>query len=98
MSDDLRLLLADVKADADELSINRTVRSQTTVGIGTLSGRALVVVGEIALRGVGSMNMRLRLRNIAAQLKQDASQVSELRVKDVLELQRCVDYDLLEFL
>ncbi|KAH8078395.1 hypothetical protein BXZ70DRAFT_660214 [Cristinia sonorae] len=81
-------LLTTIKSDADELSISHTSNSATTVGLGTLSGRALVAFGGIALRGVENVNIRLRLRSIASQAKQDADRIPRSLVADLLELQR----------
>lgn len=45
-------ILAAVAADADVLSISETTISHApTVGLGTLSGRAIMAVGEYAIRG-----------------------------------------------
>ncbi|KAH8078402.1 hypothetical protein BXZ70DRAFT_1012747 [Cristinia sonorae] len=82
-------LLTAIKDDAEGLSISDTAKSGTTVGLGTLSGRALAAFGGIALRGVENVNIRLRLRSIASQMKQhEDGNIPMPVVADLLELQR----------
>lgn len=80
-----------IEADAASLSISATSRSAGTVrGIGSVSGRAIIAVGELAIRGIESVNVRLRLRAIGAQLRQGETSVSVEAYRDILELQRYV--------
>lgn len=79
-----------IESDAASLSISGTSRSAGTVrGIGSVSGRAIIAVGELAIRGIESVNMRLRLRAIGVQLRQEDSSISDEAYQDLLELQRC---------
>ncbi|PSS37283.1 hypothetical protein PHLCEN_2v876 [Hermanssonia centrifuga] len=83
--------LQALRAEIDALSISEgTITSGTTaVGIGSSSGRVIMSLGELTLRGMRSLNLRVKLRNISVQL----SQADEIKVPDetynvLLELQR----------
>lgn len=86
----MEALLANVAADADLLSISSRTQSsrETIVGLGSLSGKAIQAVGEFALRGVGGVYIRGRLRTIGSQIRSSSGSVPIQVIEDLLELQR----------
>ncbi len=86
----MEALLANVAADADLLSIScRTESSgKTVVGLGSLSGKAIQAVGELALRGMGGVNIRRRLRTIGNQIRSSSGAVPIQVIEHLLEFQR----------
>ncbi len=87
--DDLetKALMAQIDAlsiSGSDLSLNTTI-----VGIGSLSGRVLMAVGELTLRGMESVNLRIKLRTLASKLaQQDKTAVSDAAYDLLLEFQR----------
>lgn len=83
----------DIARDADEYSISHSAsHSQTTVGLGMVSGRAIQAVGELALRGIAVINITVTLRRIASRVRRVSAQgkLASRDVHDLLELQRYV--------
>ena len=84
-----------MQARVDALSISESTPTldTTVVGIGSLAGRGLMTLGEATLRGLQSVNNRLKLRTITAQLSiSDASTISADVYDVLLELQRYVRF------
>ncbi|KAH8093070.1 hypothetical protein BXZ70DRAFT_437322 [Cristinia sonorae] len=78
----------EIGADADQLSVSRSAsNSQSVVGLGTISGRAILAVGELALRGIETVNITVTLQRITSRLRGHGSVLRE-DVLDLLELQR----------
>lgn len=67
--------------------------SSTSRGIplGSLSGKAIMAVGNFVLRGILAVDVRVRLGRIAHQLGQDRAVLSDAALEDLLELQRRAD-------
>lgn len=86
----METLLANVAADADLLSIScRTESSgKTIIGLGSLSGKAIQAVGELAVRGMGGVNIWRRIRAIGSQIRSASGAVPKQVIEDLLELQR----------
>lgn len=82
----------EIAADADELSMSRSAsNSQSAVGIGTISGRAIMAVGELALRGIETMTIARTLQRITGRVRGSVQEAVTVRdVQDLLELQRFV--------
>ena len=82
-------LLAGIAADADLFSVSCATMSSdgTIVGIGSLSGKAIQAVGEIAIRGMGDINIWRRLRAIGIKVRTTGNIRAE-DIEDILELQR----------
>lgn len=83
-------LLAEVARDADLHSVSCPSESsgETAVGLGYLPGRAIMAVGELALRGMGDVNIWIRLRTIGNQIRSASEAIQPQVIKDLLELQR----------
>lgn len=78
-------------AQIDALSISASDPSldTTIVGIGSLTGRVLMALGELTLRGVETVNLRVKLRMLASKLaQQDKTAVSDAAYDLLLEFQR----------
>ncbi|PSR71746.1 hypothetical protein PHLCEN_2v12394 [Hermanssonia centrifuga] len=63
-----------IVSDAASLSISYTATtstSTTTVGLGYVSGRAIMALGDIALRGMERMNIEIRLRRLASRVRSE---------------------------
>ena len=86
---------SDIVADADLLSLSGswTDHTSTTIGLGALSGRAIMSVGELVLKGVKVVRIRkalhaasLDVRN--SQRHQPGDPLSNRTIISLLELQR----------
>lgn len=82
-----------IAADADQWSLSHSTsntQSQSTeVGLGTVSGRAILAVGELALRGIETVTITVTLQRIASRLRNGAKYPGLRQdVVDLLELQR----------
>lgn len=87
-------LLADIQNDTDSLCISSTSVSASTVyGLNTVSGRAIMAVGYLAIQAVERVNMKLALRRISSELPHNGANLrGDIRprlLEDLLELQRC---------
>lgn len=81
-------------AQIDALSISASDPSldTTIVGIGSLTGRVLMALGELTLRGVETVNLRIKLRTLASKLaQQDKTAMSDAAYDLLLEFQRSVN-------
>lgn len=80
----------EIAADADQLSVSRSAsNSQSAVGLGTVSGRAIQAVGELALRGIETVNIAVTLQRISSRIRASAGQLVSIQdLRDLLELQR----------
>ena len=68
-----------------------TTSSSTILGIGSLTGRALVTLGEATIRRGSAIVIQARLRTLKSQLPHDDSYISpklSVAYRDVLELSR----------
>ncbi len=86
-------LLQDMHNDTETLCLSSTSASDSTVyGLNTVSGRAIMAVGNLAIQAVERVNMMFTLRRIASELPQNGDeQKSSIRprlLEDLLELQR----------
>lgn len=86
-------LLAGIERDTESLSLTNTHTTESTVyGLNTVSGRAIMAVGNLAIQAVERMNMMFTLRRIASELlPSDDDAKSDVRprlLEDLLELQR----------
>ena len=86
-------LLKDIDADVASISQSRSVTgtssSESTFrGLGTLSGKAIMGVGNVILLWIERMNIRARLRKINEQLNHGEGFLTPDVFEDVLELQR----------
>ncbi|KAJ3482084.1 hypothetical protein NLI96_g7223 [Meripilus lineatus] len=86
-------LLADIQNDTDSLCISSTSVSASTVyGLNTVSGRAIMAVGYLAIQAVERVNMKLALRRISSELPHNGANLrGDIRprlLEDLLELQR----------
>ncbi|CAL1707053.1 unnamed protein product [Somion occarium] len=81
--------LTTIAEEAELISLTGTpsVRSGTTVGLGTLSSRAIMAVGEYAVKGIENVNIRRKLGIASFQLRQQGA-VPKQVIDDLLELQR----------
>ena len=88
-----KLHVRSLRDMVDTLSISGgsvSTSSATIVGIGTSAGKGLMVLGEVTLRGWETVNTRLKLLSIGAQLSRlDISTVPTDVYVTLLELQRC---------
>ena len=58
------------------------------IPLGSLSGKAIMAVGNFIIRGIAAVDVQVRLRRIANQLGQDEVGLSSVAMRDLLELQR----------
>ncbi|CAL1706474.1 unnamed protein product [Somion occarium] len=82
--------LTAIAEEADLISLTEvtpSVRSGTTIGLGTLSGRVIMAVGEYAVKGIENVNIRRKLGIASLQLRRTGA-VPEQVIDDLLELQR----------
>ena len=88
--------VSKLAAHADVLSVSgrtRCVRTGTTVGLGVLSGRAIMAVGEFVLKGVEVVQIKRTLRTAStnvrnSQRRQIDTPLGARTISDLLELQR----------
>ena len=86
--------ISSLVAEADLLSVSgmsRSIRSETTIGLGVLSGRAIMAVGELVLRGVERVQLQRTLLAASTNVRNSQRHSIPLghgTVKDLLELQR----------
>ena len=88
--------VSKLAAQADVLSVSgrtRSVRTGTTVGLGVLSGRAIMAVGEFVLKGVEVVQMKRTLHTAStnvrnSQRRQIDTPLGARTISDLLELQR----------
>ncbi|TCD61333.1 hypothetical protein EIP91_008576 [Steccherinum ochraceum] len=80
----------EIGADADQLSVSRSAsNSQSAVGLGTVSGRAIQAVGELALRGLETVNIAMTLQRISSRMRGTTTlSMQSADLRDLLELQR----------
>lgn len=82
-----------IAADADQWSLSRSASQSTEVGLGTVSGRAILAVGELALRGIEAVDITVTLQRISSRLRSGGNYPGLVKdVIDLLELQRYVPY------
>ena len=82
-----------IAADAASMSLegDSTRVSSTVYGLGSSSGRALMRLGEITLRGVDSVSRRIRLQRVSQTIRFQSPDTWPIEhVREVLELQRHV--------
>ena len=88
--------VSKLAAQADVLSVSgrtRSVRTGTTVGLGVLSGRAIMAVGEFVLKGVEVVQIKRTLHTAStnvrnSQRRQIDTPLGARTINDLLELQR----------
>lgn len=88
--------VSKLAAQADVLSVSgrtRSVRTGTTVGLGVLSGRAIMAVGEFVLKGVEVVQIKRTLHTAStnvrnSQRRQIDTPLGARTISDLLELQR----------
>ena len=88
--------ISSLVAEADLLSVSgmsRSIRSETTIGLGVLSGRAIMAVGEFVLKGVEVMQIKRTLHTAStnvrnSQRRQIDTPLGARTISDLLELQR----------
>ena len=90
--------LSGIQADADSLSVSGktwTTRTNTTMGVGVASGRAIMAVGELVLKGIETIQIHRALlaassdvRNL--QRNQSNKLLRNTTIAMLLELQRSV--------
>lgn len=79
------------RIDIASISDSASTRTMTTVGLGAVTGRGLMMLGDVTLRGLRGVNLRLRLRTITTQLSTNNPSTIPAEVYEVLlELQRSV--------
>ena len=84
-------LLRDIDADVASITNSRSCSSNSTStfrGLGTSSGKAIMAVGNLALRGIERVTIQAKLRKISEQLKREEAFLSPDVYEDLLELQR----------
>ncbi len=80
-----------IALDAASLSISHTATSASasTVGLGYVSGRVIMALGDFALRGVGRVNIEIRLRRIASRIRTERPELwSRAMIEELIERQR----------
>ena len=88
--------VSKLAAQADVLSVSgrtRSIRTGTTVGLGVLSGRAIMAVGEFVLKGVEVVQIKRTLHTAStnvrnSQRRQIDTTLGARTINDLLELQR----------
>ena len=88
--------VSKLAAQADVLSVSgrtRSIRTGTTVGLGVLSGRAIMAVGEFVLKGVEVVQIKRTLHTAStnvrnSQRRQIDTPLRARTISDLLELQR----------
>lgn len=84
-------LLRDIDADVASISLSRSSRTDSTfAGLGTTSGKAIMAVGNLAIRGMERVTIQNKLRKIGDQLKREESFLPLNVFEDLLEFQRYV--------
>ncbi|THH23043.1 hypothetical protein EUX98_g8134 [Antrodiella citrinella] len=93
--DDLEVLIesasnSDVSSEGSSLSSHGdTVTSASSFrGMGSLSGKAIMAVGNMVIKGIEVVDIQVRLRRIASQLDRDGAGMSSVATIDLIELQR----------
>jgi len=85
-------LLRQIEADEASISLSRSGSSRslsTLRGLGTASGKAIMIVGETVIRGAETIIIRSKLRKINALLREKNDDFVPYEVyEDLLELQR----------
>ncbi|KAH8106240.1 hypothetical protein BXZ70DRAFT_1061619 [Cristinia sonorae] len=83
-------LLRDIEADAASLSTSRTFTgtNSTIQGLGTISGKAIMAVGSIVIRGIERVAIQRRLSSIRDHLRRREGFIPREIIHDLLELQR----------
>ena len=86
---------SDIVADAGLLSLSGswTDHTSTTIGLGVLSGRAIMSVGELFLKGVEVVRIRKALHAACVDVRnsqrhQPGDSLSHQTIISLLELQR----------
>lgn len=88
--------VSKLEAQADVISISertRSIRTGTTVGLGVLSGRAIMAVGELVLKGVEVVQIRRALYSASSAVRNSHRRQTDTPLNDqtiilLLELQR----------
>ena len=86
--------LSSLVAEADLLSLSErsgSIRTETTMGLGVLSGRVIMTVGELVLEGVGRVQLRRALLAASASVRNSQRHGLPLgneTVTELLEMQR----------
>ena len=88
--------ISSLTTEADLLTLSgksTSIRTGTTVGLSVLSGRAIMTVGELVLKGVETIRIRRTLfgastavRNL--RLDQKDAPLDDQTIRNLLELQR----------
>jgi len=89
--DDLQVLIESAStSEVTSLSSQGgTVTSASSFrGIGSLSGKAIMAVGNLVIKGIEVVEIQGRLRRIATQLGRDGAGISPAAMADLFELQR----------
>ncbi|TCD63064.1 hypothetical protein EIP91_006051, partial [Steccherinum ochraceum] len=76
--------------DAYTISTNSTLSSARGIPLGSVTGKAIMAVGNFIIKGVTAVDIQFRLRRIASQLSQEDENVrlSNAALHDLLEFQR----------
>lgn len=83
--------MRDIEADVASISISRTstTGSASTIrGIGTLTGKGIMAVGNVVVRGIERVTIQMRLRTIGEHLQREEAFIPLEVFEDLLELQR----------
>ena len=78
--------VSELAAEANVSGRTRSLRTETTVGLGVVSGRAIMATGELVLKLVETMRIRRVLVNVADNVR--GSSMETQTIIDLLELQR----------
>lgn len=91
LEDEEQLIASGSSGITSLVSHGDTVTSASSLrGIGTLSGKAIMAVGNVLIRGIEVVDIQRRLRRITTQLGKSDADLSPEALEDLFELQRCV--------
>lgn len=85
----LQKLVAAIEQDVETFSVSgrqTTISHSTLYGLNSVSGKALVSLGNLILVGLEKARIRRALSKVTAQI--EAGRVSTVSIRQVLELQR----------
>jgi len=78
-----------LEEEADRMSVSGTSFSASTMrGLGTTSGKAIMIVGELALRAGERVGMEMKLRRDNFRLRRDNDRIPRRLLDNILEYQR----------
>ena len=91
LEDEEQLIASGSSGITSLVSHGDTVTSASSLrGIGTLSGKAIMAVGNVLIRGIEVVDIQRRLRRITTQLGRGDADLSQEALEDLFELQRYV--------